>query len=478
MTQPPPLVSRTPEADEREPAPQGVGERVKDRPVSLGTVIESWWPLAASWLLMATELPMVSAVVARLPLPEISLAAWGGVIFPISLLVESPIIMLLAASTALSKDWASYQKVRRFMMWAGGALSLLHVAIAFTPLYDFVVGGLIGAPMEIREPARIGLRLMTPWTWSIAFRRFHQGVLIRYGHSEAVGVGTAVRLTADATVLGLGLLHGGIPGIVVAGTAVATGVVAEAIYAGLRARPVVREQVRTAPRSSEEITLGSFLRFYIPLALTSLLTLLIQPMGSAALSRMPRALDSLAVWPVVSGLVFMGRSMGMAYNEVVVAMLDRPRSYRSLRLFTVILALGTTGFLLLIALTPLSRFWFGTVSGLPARLVDLGSTALLYALPLPALVVMHSWYQGILVHDRRTNGVTEAVALGLVVSAIVLVFGVLTAPLVGLYLVWLGFDLGEFARMIWLWIRSRASQEHVIQEDEMIPMAPPGPAGD
>ena len=60
-------------------------------------IFKTWWPLAVSWLLMSVELPALSAVIARLPDPEIHLAAYGGVVFPIALIVESPIIMLLAA---------------------------------------------------------------------------------------------------------------------------------------------------------------------------------------------------------------------------------------------------------------------------------------------------------------------------------------------------------------------------------------------
>jgi len=60
-------------------------------------VFSVWWPLAASWLLMALELPALSAVLTRMEDPQIQLAAWGGVIFPICLIVEAPIIMLLAA---------------------------------------------------------------------------------------------------------------------------------------------------------------------------------------------------------------------------------------------------------------------------------------------------------------------------------------------------------------------------------------------
>ena len=57
--------------------------------------------------------------------------------------------------------------------------------------------------------------------------------------------------------------------------------------------------------------------------MTSLLSLLVQPIGAAALSRMPQAIESLATWSVVGGLIFMLRSFGVAYNEVVVALLEQ-----------------------------------------------------------------------------------------------------------------------------------------------------------
>jgi len=72
------------------------------------------------------------------------------------------------------------------------------------------------------------------------------------------------------------------------------------------------------------------------------------PIGSAALSRMPNPLASLAVWPVVSGLVFVVRGSGVAYNEVVVALLDQTGSVASLRRFAVLLAGLTTTLLLLL----------------------------------------------------------------------------------------------------------------------------------
>jgi hypothetical protein len=425
------------------------------QPLTLRTIFRTWWPLAASWMLMGAELPALSAVIARLPQPEINLAAYGGVVFPLALIIESPIIMLLAASTALCKDYASYLTVRRFMMIAGAALTGLHIVIAFTPLYYVVVEGILGAPDVIVEPARIGLMIMTPWTWSIAYRRFQQGVLIRFGHSRAVGMGSVIRLSADAVVLATGYLIGSIPGIVVATAAVAAGVMSEAVYAGLRVRPVISDQVVPAERVQPALTYRAFFSFYIPLVLTSLLTLLATPIGSAALSRMPEALASLAVWPVVSGLVFMLRGAGVAYNEVVVALLDKFGSLASLRRFAGLLTALTTAILLLFTATPLSQFWFEGVSALPPDLARMAQTGLWLALPLPLLGVLQSWFQGTILYGGRTRAITESVAIYLATSAVVLTAGVLWGGVTGLFVAMVALVLSFATQDAWLWWRSR-----------------------
>ncbi|MCJ7659111.1 MAG: hypothetical protein MUO67_08175, partial [Anaerolineales bacterium] len=382
---------------------------------------------------MSLEGPAVSAIIARLPYPTINLAAFGGIVFPIALIIEAPIIMLLAASTALSKDYASYQKLRRFMMLAGGSLTLLHILVAFTPLYYVVVVGIIGAPEVIVEPARYGLMIMTPWTWAIAYRRFNQGVLIRFGHSQTVAIGTGIRLATDVIVLVGGYLIGSIPGVVIASAAIAAGVVSEAVYTGVVVRPVVINELKQAETVKPPLTRRAFLDFYIPLAMTSLIILLANPIGSAALSRMPQPLISLAVWPVVGGLVFLFRSLGIAYNEVVVALLDKPHSSYNLRRYTVLLSGAATSLLLIIVLTPLSTIWFERVLALSPELSELAQTGLLIALPLPALSVWQSWYQGAILHSRRTRGITESVVIYLVTSAIVLGSGVIWGKTIGIY---------------------------------------------
>ena len=423
-----------------------------ERRLTRAQVFSTWWPLAASWVLMGTEMSLISAVIARLDDAAFHLAAFGGLVFPFALLIEAPIIMMLAASTALCTDRDAFRTLLRFSTALGAALTVVHALLAFTPLYDLVLVPLIDPPAGAIEPGRLGMQWMTPWTWAIADRRFHQGVLIRFGRSRSVVVGTAVRLVCMGTVLGAGLLHGAVPGVVVAGGALSLGVLAEMVSARLFARPVVAGPLRDAEPGAP-LTLGRLLRFYVPLAITPILHLALLPIGSASMARMPMPLENLAVWSPVNGLVFLIRSVGIAFNEVVVSLSGRPGAPRVLRRFAAGLALATTAVLLGVALSPLSPMWFSGLSGLSPELVEIARSALPFGFLLPALTVLVSLYNGFLLHAHQTRAIPESVGLGLLVSALLLAGGVSTGALPGAQMTLLAFSAGALAQVIWLRVR-------------------------
>jgi hypothetical protein len=426
-------------------------------PLTNRQIFSAWWPLAASWLLMGAEMSLVSAAVARMADAKHHLAAFGGIVFPISLLIEAPIIMMLAASTALSVDRESFRRLKRFTTFSGVALSLLHALVAFTPLYDVLLIPLINPPVEAIEPGRLGLMLMTPWSWAIADRRFHQGLLIRFGKSKAVGMGTMVRVIVTCSLLLAGIAHGGIPGIAIAGGALSVGVTAEMISARLFSRAVIRGPLAAAPLA-DPLTLSRLLRFYIPLALTPLLNLLVQPLGSASISRMAFPLENLAAWPPVIGLVFMSRSMGIAFNEVVVSLSGRLGAQRALGRFAFWLALALSSVLALISLTPLSSVWFESVSGLAPDLVEIARLAVPLGILLPAATVYQSLHTGFLVNAHKTRAVPESVALFLLVTATGLFLSVRFGDLPGVQATLISVTAGTIVQNLWLWRSQRGLQ--------------------
>ena len=430
-------------------------------------IFKTWWPLAASWILMALELPAINIVVTRLVNPEIHLAAYGSLVFPLALLIEAPIIMLLAASTALCSDLETYRSVRRFMHILSAVLTGMHALIAFTPIYGLIARHVLSAPDEIIGPARIGMMITLPWTWAIAYRRFNQGVLIRFGHSLAVGLGTIVRLLADCGVLTVGFFVGTIHGTAVASATIIAGVAFEALYVGLRVRPVLRTQLPEAAPDHQPFSYRTFLKFYVPLSLTSLIVLGARPIFTAAVSRMLDPLSSLAVLPVITSMTFLFRAGGVAYSEVVIAMLGKNGAFPALRKFAIGLTTIMTAGILLIAATPLGLIWFGRITGLSDDLLSLARAGLWFALLLPGLSALQSWFQGVIMHHKRTNAITEAVLLYLIVTVSILFAGVAWGRMRGIYVALFAMTMGELVRLGWLAWRSRKALHSLRTKDSL-----------
>ena len=415
---------------------------------------------------MGIELPMISSVVARLPDQKVQLAAFGGVVFPLALLVEAPVIMMLAASTALSTNAEAYQVLKRFMMRTALVMTLLHVAFAFTPLYDLVLVPLLDMPEAVIEPARLGFMLMLPWTWAIADRRFHQGVLIRFGHRNAVAVGTGVRLITTLLVLIVGWLMQA-EGALLAGAALSVSTISEAIYARIRVRPILRGALLEQPINTRVVRGRALWKFYIPLAMTPFLVLAMQPIGAAGIDRMPNAVTSLAIWAPLSGLVFFCRSSGVAYNEVVIGHCTRPESRRALRRFAWTMGGAVSALLGVLSLPWVAQFWFGEIIGLKPELVELGLANIWIALPIPLMTFLQSYYQGVIVNAHRTRFITESVGVYALITVVVIFIGVWRQPAHGITVVMIATTTGNLAQTAWLWLRcTRHGLERQVSEPQ------------
>ena len=418
--------------------------------------------------MITVEQPILAAVVARSVDPKVQLAAWG-LAFSLVLVLSAPSISMLAASTALSRDKESYRRGRQYMIWLSVGLTTVHFLLAFTPVFDFVVLGLISAPAELAEPVRSGARIMLPFVPSLALRRFQYGVLIRCDQTRAVSLGTLLRLLLEVA-LAVGLFRfSGWDGIIVASTAISTGVVFEAIYATLRVRPVVRQNLVTVIPGDPPLSWKRFMRFYLPLVLTTFMQILLQPLVSASLSRMPDSLGSLALWPVLYGVLLMTSSAAYAFVESVIVLLDRPGSIEVLRRFTWQLGLSLAAVPLALAVTPFGNFWFMQIAALPPELLQQAKTALWLIIPLPALTALSSLFQGTLINSQRTRSITEADSLSLATVTILLTLGSLWGgrPCIagaggallcgasGAFIAMAALNFGSIVRNLWLWRRTQ-----------------------
>ncbi|HLE74081.1 MAG TPA: hypothetical protein VI688_07535 [Anaerolineales bacterium] len=410
-----------------------------------------WLPLAASWLLMALEGPYINAALARLSQAELMIAAFG-LAASLSITIESPVISLLATSTALARSRQNYLMLRRFTLHLMIATTVLQFLMGWTPLFDLVVRDLMGAPASLLAPVRLGLQLMLPWSAAIAWRRFRQGLLIRFGHSGKVGRGTLVRLFSSAGIATVLALFTPAPGIVVGALALSLGVVAEAIYAHWASAALVAEKFAAGAKTTQpNLGYKELVNFHWPLATSNLLFLFTQPIIAAALARGPQPILNLAAWPVLNGLLFITRAPEMALPEVTIAISEEKGAFTAIRRFSLAVGLTFCTLLGLVSFTPLSEVYFHNLIGTSSELTSIARSGAALALLMPLAMSFVTVSRGMLTSRRNTRPQAAAMVLELATLILILSIGVgLQLPAVPVAAFGLSAALLIEATFLWL----------------------------
>jgi hypothetical protein len=380
--------------------------------LTYGKIFHFWLPLAATWLMMAVEGPFLAAIIARMGAETLNLAAFG-VAYAFGLVAESPVIMLMSASTALCRERSNYRRLRNFSFGLCLAVTLLLGLFLTPPLFVFCLETLLGLPAAIAELVHKALLCLLFWAPAIGFRRFYQGILIARHQTRRVAAATVLRVLAMAAIGLLLFRDGRLPGAQVGAIALSCGVIAEALFTRFLARRAIADLLRQAPLTqAEPMSYRQIWNYYLPLALTPFIGLAVHPLVTFFLGKCRAPLESLAVMPVLYGLTFIFRALGLSYQEIAIALIGEDRNnYPQIRNFAIGLGLATSACLSLIAFTPLAGFWFQELSGLSQGLSDFALLPLQIMALFPALTVLICFQRALLIDARLTRAVSIATAL-------------------------------------------------------------------
>ncbi len=372
-----------------------------------------WVPLAATWLMMATEGPFLAAIIARLAEPKFNLAAYG-VAYSFGVLIEAPIIMIMSASTALVKDRDSYLKLRNFTFALNGICTLIMIVFVMPPVFYFVVEQAIGLPSHVAEITHQACIALLVWPGSIGYRRFYQGLLIRSHLTRRVAYGTIIRLSTMATAALSCYFFFHLNGALVGTLSLSLSVVAEAVAVRLMSHQTVKRMMTKDAdiKESKRLSYRYITNFYYPLALTSILSLGVHPLVTFFMGQGRLPIESLAVIPVINSLVFIFRSIGLSYQEVGIALMgEQNKNFKILRNFALLVGFSVAAALSLITLTPLSFVWFNKISGLTLELTHFARFPAQILSVLPGLTVLISLQRAILVKNEKTTAITIATSV-------------------------------------------------------------------
>ena len=424
--------------------------------VTLRDIFKTWWPIAISWVLLAFEPMFFSSIISRFPNAKINLAAYGNVAWMLPIVIQSPIMLIQAASATLCKDKETFYKLRKFANWMGIGLTAIHILIAVTPLYFFVVRTILNIPEEVVGVARQGLIFMIPWAGSISYRRFHQGILVRFGHTRRMSFGTILRLISDVACVALLSLIPGINGLAVATAAQGFSVFLEGAYIGIVTQPVIRNELKSN-NGEEIISWRSFAKYYTPFMLNSIIFILYNPMNSAAMGRLPLALASLATWPVVNGFASMVNNLGQASREVTLTYIRHEGTFPVIRKFCLIS--GAISFLILgiFSFTPLFNWYLRVVVSLPSDLIQYAKITLKLLMTVGLTFSLSNMYTGLIAFSGKTISLLTSTIVMLLVVFVGLMAAIFLQPFEGIYVVAGVYLVASIVQLGWLYWTNRDS---------------------
>jgi hypothetical protein len=291
---------------------------ISNKKASVADLLRQLVPLAMSDVIMALGDPLQISTVSRLDNPKASLAAMG-VVKALANFLESPIIMILHTSTALSGDRRSRPLLARFVFVLALLCSGTFLFLSIPGIYEWVYFKVFGTTREVAEAARQAMLWMIFWPSLIAWRRFYQGMMIRSKQGRWLGWASMARLLTFSSLLFLGFRQQG-HGPEVAARALIGGLLAEALSAqffAYRSGSVTEFAAEHNPKLPQ--TFPGLVSYYFPLASTMVAVWGGRAMLVAVIARAVDGPLALASWPAVWNLLLLVANCTRMVQQIIIA---------------------------------------------------------------------------------------------------------------------------------------------------------------
>ena len=389
-------------------------------------------PLAATPLIITSTHTIIFAALARLPLPELSIAVFS-VVRSFTNAIKAPALISSQISTALADSRPSYRKTTTFSWSLAGFFFVILFLLGYTPL-----GGIfLRTVMGIAEPEAISIayramRITTFLPLVEVLRNSNRGLLISRQRTLAVSTATAIRFLAIVAFVLIALRNSTLPGIDVAalswtgGIAIEGSIVLAALIIRYGSPAAATDGV--ARRNRSEPGYRYIFVFFAPLALMVALRAALEPLVQAGIARgAVDATHALAVFGITWGLVInVVAPLRMLHNCAMVFTEGRSDpSFPTVLRFSTAVGLLMSVVLLVLGATPVGYFVLRRLIAVSPEIAADAHQALLAFALLPLLWSRREAYWGVMMrrHRTRTIGLGKALNMATVVAALVLLFG-------------------------------------------------------
>lgn len=194
---------------------EGLSSPARDAGLTKGSRTRFILPLMGMMALGTLTNPLINGFITRTEDPETGLAVYA-VVASLVWFLASPFLRFSAVTITLGTGARALVRLQSFVWRAVGPLTLVLLAVQFTPLWKVLLGEVMGLSPELTERVRAPLLLLSLQPLVAAFIAHNQGILLRSARTWVIGWGGVNRVGSILAGGALGLLLG-TPGWILGG---------------------------------------------------------------------------------------------------------------------------------------------------------------------------------------------------------------------------------------------------------------------
>jgi Na+-driven multidrug efflux pump len=214
-------------------AAEGAYDAVPAEGVELGTtddrVLRFSTPLMVNVLLWWATPLLINSVLARSPFPAEAIAAFV-VVEAVAWFLAAPVGQYQHVSIALVDCRQTHRAVQRWCLVLAGAVALLVALLSMPLVRAAVLGAVFGLDSGLLSDIGAALPFAVAYPLLYGHRQYYQGLFTRYGRSDAVGWGAALRVASVLVVAVVGLGPLGYAGATLGVLSSAVGLAVEGVF--------------------------------------------------------------------------------------------------------------------------------------------------------------------------------------------------------------------------------------------------------
>ena len=432
-------------------------------------------PLAFTSLLITVTHSLFNAGLARLPNPEVMIAAFA-VSKSLMHVFQSPVMMIRQTVTALIDSRKNVRRTTIFLGMIVASVVFVLGMIAFSGASRWLFREVMGISGQTLEEAILMLQILFLFPAIVALRDYFTGFAIKFRVAPMLTIASIMRIIYVFIFVSLIDQMTSVPAAYLASLMFIGALAVEAIVAMIGTKLVVKDfsaaLIELEPAKNEPptrlLTYMNLASFYSPLIITTLIHTSIMPIVNSALARTHAPDMAISVFAVAWGLGMIVLSPFIMFHQIPLNFADDTDNgiTKAIQKFAIIIALFCAAAMALMGFTDIGYFiltrWIGATSEISRQaqpVIQLMSV-------LPFLMVAREYYWGVLMRRRLTKHIWKGKAINLVSLVIAVTLATLVnlpnPAIVGV----IGYIVCETAEFLFLYFVSKYENDKTVKRQK------------